>query len=68
MNIEKIIEHSVLIKDDSVKVFKYKEEFIIKKKEYTKKIEKATYVEKEFLEYAKKEGVEIHQILNILQA
>jgi len=67
MDIIKIIEESKLIKDDSVQVFKYKEEFIIKKRLYSEELEKSIYVEKEFLEYASSNGISIHQIINIIK-
>jgi len=54
MDILKIIEESSLIKNDSVKVFKYKKRFIIKRKKYSISAEKYAYIEKEYLEFAKK--------------
>jgi hypothetical protein len=55
MNINEIIKESILIKNDSVRVFKYKEQFIIKEKKYSISSEKYAYIEKEYLKLARKE-------------
>ena len=67
MEINNIIKNSELIKDDSVQVFKYKDEFIIKKKPYSEEIERASYVERDFLNYAKENWIKIHEIVDIIK-
>jgi len=66
MKISKIIKESKLIKNDHVKVYNYKNKFIIKKREYSAEIIKQINAEKDFLEYAFKNNVKIHKIKDII--
>jgi len=66
MEISKIIKESKLIKNDPVKVYNYKNKFIIKKREYSAEIIKQINAEKDFLEYAFKNNVKIHKIKDII--